>query len=84
MGLRITKPLSETFSVGFQLVNGWNNVEDNNTGKTIGLNAAWTPKNKKASLLFNSYMGPEKNGPSMGAPITRIITRVGAESTTSC
>jgi len=67
MGLRMTKPVSETFSVGFQLVNGWNNVEDNNTGKTIGLTAAWTPKSKKLSVLFNSYMGPEKNGPSMGA-----------------
>jgi hypothetical protein len=66
MGLRVTKPLSETFAVGFQLVNGWNNVEDNNSGKTIGLTAAWTPKNKKVSLFFASYMGPEKNGPSMG------------------
>lgn len=65
MGARMSKPLSETFTVGFQLVNGWNNVEDNNTGKTMGFNAAWTP-NEKVSVLFNSYTGPEKNGPSMG------------------
>jgi hypothetical protein len=67
MGARITKPLGETFTVGFQLVNGWNNVEDNNSQKTMGFTAAWTPKNKKISWLFNSYVGIEKNGPQMGA-----------------
>ncbi len=67
-GMRMTKPLSDNFSVGFQLVNGWNNVEDNNTGKTMGFNAAYTTD--KFSWLFNSYIGPEK-GP--GQPGWRQI-----------
>jgi len=39
-GARATKPINEHFTVGLQLVNGWNNVEDNNSGKTIGLTTA--------------------------------------------
>ena len=36
-GLRTTAPLSKNFTAGVQLVNGWNNVEDNNAAKTVGL-----------------------------------------------
>jgi hypothetical protein len=64
MGLRVTKPLSSSFSAGFQLVNGWNNVEDNNSGKTLGFTTAWT--GKKISWLTNTYIGPEKNGTNAG------------------
>ena len=34
-GLRTTAPLSKNFTAGVQLVNGWNNVEDNNSAKTV-------------------------------------------------
>ena len=33
-GLRVTHPPAENFTVGFHFLNGWNNVEDNNTGRT--------------------------------------------------
>jgi hypothetical protein len=65
-GARITKPLHETFTVGVQLVNGWNNVEDNNSGKTVGFTTAWTPS-KKFSWFNNYYVGPEKNDTNKGA-----------------
>jgi hypothetical protein len=58
MGLRVTKPLSDSFSVGFQLVNGWNNMVDNNSGKTVGLTSAWT--GEKASWYQTYYFGPEQ------------------------
>jgi hypothetical protein len=63
-GARITKPLSGNFTVGLQIVNGWNNVEDNNSGKTIGITTAWT--GKKISWFNNYYTGPEKNGTNQG------------------
>ena len=63
-GLRITKPLTSSFTAGFQLVNGWNNVEDNNSGKTLGFTTAWT--GKKAAWLTNTYIGPEKTGTNVG------------------
>src|SRR5205823_1138365 len=34
-GLRATETKGH-FAGGFQVVNGWNNVEDNNSGKTLG------------------------------------------------
>lgn len=64
MGLRVTKPLTKSFTAGFQLVNGWNNVEDNNSGKTLGFTTAWT--GKKVSWYNNYYTGPEKNGTNKG------------------
>lgn len=66
MGLRMTKALGEQWTVGFQLVNGWNNVEDNNSGKTMGFTTAYNAKNKKWSWLTNSYVGPEKTGTNKG------------------
>jgi hypothetical protein len=63
-GLRVTKPLTKSFSAGVQLVNGWNNVEDNNTGKTLGFTTAWT--GSKVSWFNNYYTGPEKTGTNEG------------------
>jgi hypothetical protein len=47
------------FSVTGYLVNGWNNSIDNNSGKTTGFSAAWTP-NAKFSLIQNYLVGPEQ------------------------
>jgi hypothetical protein len=46
------------FAVTGYLVNGWNNSIDNNTGKTFGFSAAYTP-NAKFSLIENFLSGPE-------------------------
>ena len=63
-GIRTTMPMGPHFSAGVQLVNGWNNVEDNNGGKTVGLTAAAT--SKKATLNVNYYAGPERATPLKG------------------
>jgi len=63
-GARVSKPIGKYFTGGVQLVNGWNNVEDNNTGKTVGLTGAFvTPK---VSWYNNYYVGPEKPGSNDG------------------
>ena len=64
MGLRVSQPLTSNFAVGFQLVNGWNNVEDNNSGKTIGFTTALTTS--KVSWFNTYYVGPEKTGTNEG------------------
>jgi hypothetical protein len=66
MGLRINKAFGEQWTLGFQLVNGWNNVEDNNSGKTMGFTSSYTTKSKKYSWLTASYVGPEKTGTNKG------------------
>jgi outer membrane murein-binding lipoprotein Lpp len=46
------------FALTGYLVNGWNNSVDNNTGKTTGFTAAWTPSSK-FSFIQNYLVGPE-------------------------
>ncbi len=41
-------------------MNGWNNSIDNNTAKTAGFSAAWTP-NAKFSVIETYIGGPEQN-----------------------
>ncbi len=48
------------FALTGYLVNGWNNSVDNNSGKTTGFSAAWTP-NSKLSLTENYLVGPEQS-----------------------
>lgn len=63
-GLRTSMPIGKYFTGGVQVVNGWNNLEDNNTGKTIGLTSAVVTK--KVSWFTNYYAGPEKTGTNVG------------------
>jgi hypothetical protein len=63
MGLRITDTWGK-FTGGFQVVNGWNNVVDNNTGKTVGFVANIV--GKKAMWNNNFYTGPENTGTNTG------------------
>jgi hypothetical protein len=64
VGLRASMPLSSTFTAGFQLVNGWNNFTDNNSGKTVGLTGSWTKP--KFALSTTYYVGPENDHTNKG------------------
>ncbi|HWB86320.1 MAG TPA: porin [Bryobacteraceae bacterium] len=63
-GLRATIPVGSHFTGGVQLVNGWNNVDDNNSGKTVGLVGAFNTK--KFTWSNNYYVGPENSGTNTG------------------
>lgn len=63
-GLRTAMPINKYFTAGFQVVNGWNNVEDNNSGKTLGFTTALTVG--KFAWLNNYYVGPEKTKTNKG------------------
>jgi len=62
-GFRATETKGH-FTGGFQLVNGWNNVDDNNSGKTLGFVGNVT--SKKISWMNNYYTGPENSGTNTG------------------
>lgn len=64
LGVRLTRPLAGSFTVGLQAVNGWNNIKDNNSGKTLGLTTAWT--GSRVSWFNSYYAGPEKDGSNQG------------------
>ncbi len=57
-GLRATVPVNPHVTAGVQLANGWNNVEDNNSGKTVGFTA--TVAAGPLSWANTYYRGPEK------------------------
>ncbi|MBM3786229.1 MAG: porin [Acidobacteria bacterium] len=59
-GARITAPVKKNWTVGAQLVNGWNNVDDLNSGKTVGVTSSLT----LGRIVINNafYSGPEKVG----------------------
>jgi hypothetical protein len=58
-GLRATYNFNSKFAASAFLVNGWNNVVDNNHGKTIGLQAVIKP-NAKWTITQNYMAGPEQ------------------------
>lgn len=64
VGLRASVPLCSSFTAGVQLVNGWNNFTDNNSGKTVGLTGAWAAP--KFTLSTNYYVGPENDHTNKG------------------
>ncbi len=60
-GLRAKYTFNDKYQATAYLVNGWNNIIDNNTGKTLGLQFGWNP-NKKVSVVQNYMVGPEETG----------------------
>ncbi|MBC7925186.1 MAG: porin [Bryobacteraceae bacterium] len=64
MGGRLTAPVSKNVTLGYQILNGWNNVEDNNSGKTHGITTAFT--SSRFNWFNNYYVGPEKSNTNDG------------------
>ena len=63
-GLRTSTPFTKSWTAGVQVVNGWNNVVDNNGGVTIGLTSALTKP--KYAWALNYYTGPENYNTQKG------------------
>ncbi len=63
-GLRTSYAFNDKYTLAGFLVNGWNNVVDNNTGKTYGVGFGWTP-HPRFSLTQNYMTGPETAGTNM-------------------
>lgn len=57
-GLRAKYAFNDKFALTGYLVNGWNSIVDNNTGKTGGVTLSWNPS-KKVSIVQNYMAGPE-------------------------
>lgn len=57
-GFRLNAPLTKTLTGNLYLVNGWNEVEDSNGGKSYGASLAFNPS-AKTSVMANYYGGQE-------------------------
>ncbi len=64
VGLRTSMPITKAFTGGVQVVNGWNNFTDNNSGKTVGITGLYTKP--KFVWAGNYYTGPENTGTNKG------------------
>ena len=58
MGARVGYSFSDKVSVTGYLVNGWNDVKDNNGAKTVGASLAFKPG--KATIIANYLVGDEQ------------------------
>lgn len=61
MGLSASMPLTPKLTGTAYLVNGWNDVADNNNAKTVALSMGYTP-NTKWNSATNLFVGPEIAG----------------------
>jgi hypothetical protein len=59
-GLRTSMPVTKAWTVGAQVVNGWNNVTAYNGGVTVGLTSSLVKP--KYTWNFNYYTGPQNGG----------------------
>ncbi|MBV8866288.1 MAG: porin [Acidobacteriaceae bacterium] len=61
-GIRTSMPIGSSFTVGVQIVDGWNAIVNTygNNMQTVGITAAIT--RKKFTWSHNYYVGPEYNG----------------------
>ena len=63
-GVRASFPVGPHFTGGVQVVQGWNNIYDNNSGKTVGINGAYAWKKVTWTNVY--YVGPEKSHTNTG------------------
>lgn len=61
-GVRFTYPFASWATAAVGLVNGWDNIEDNNRGKTVTWNLALTPIEMFGISFYGSYGAEQSNG----------------------
>jgi hypothetical protein len=59
-GLKISYPFSDALNTSVYIVNGWDDFDDNNKGKSVGLSVGYAPIEQLA-MNFNLMYGPEKD-----------------------
>ena len=60
-GVRFTYPFASWATLAVGLVNGWDNVEDNNKSKTVTWNLNLTPHDKFGFIVYGSYGSEQSN-----------------------
>jgi hypothetical protein len=57
-GLKLSAPLSKKVNAYLYLINGWQQIRDNNSGKSVGTQMEYRP-NKNNLINWNTYLGSE-------------------------
>ena len=61
-GVRVTYPVTSWATAILGVVNGWDNIEDNNRGKTLEWKVDLTPHEKFGIAFYGSYGAEQSNG----------------------
>ncbi|MEK7763800.1 MAG: outer membrane beta-barrel protein [Nitrospirota bacterium] len=61
-GIRFTYPINSWATAAIGLINGWDNIEDNNRGKSFEWKVDLTPHEKFGIAFFGSYGAEQSNG----------------------
>ncbi len=71
-GIRFTYPFASWATASIGLINGWDNIEDNNRGKSFEYLMAFTPHERFGVSFYGSYGAEQSNCPGnfQGAPCT--------------
>lgn len=56
-GVKASYAFTDQWSAQLHLINGWQNIGENNEGKAIGTQVAWT--GERGSAALNTFAGPE-------------------------
>jgi hypothetical protein len=59
-GAKISMPLSSKVNMSIYLINGWQQIQDVNTQKSLGTQLEWRP-NSKNLINWNTYIGSEQS-----------------------
>jgi hypothetical protein len=59
-GVKISVPLSKKVNAYLYLLNGWQQIKDNNSGKSIGTQIEYRPNNNNL-FNWNNYLGDESS-----------------------
>ena len=71
-GIRFTYPFAKWATASIGLINGWDNVEDNNRGKSFEYLVAFTPHEKFGISFFGSYGAEQSNGNATAGTIAQV------------
>ena len=80
-GIRFTYPFASWATATIGLINGWDNIEDNNRGKTFEWKADFTPHEMFGIAFYGSYGAEQSNG---NAVFGNAGTNVCVNGTTGC
>jgi len=65
-GIRFTYPFASWATATIGLINGWDNIDDNNRGKSFEYLVALTPHEKFGFSVYGSYGAEQTNGNAAG------------------
>src|SRR6266550_5133010 len=74
-GARAKYTFNDKYNVTGFVLNGWNNIVDNNSGKTYGFSFVGNPT-KTASFIVNYLAGPEEATGTFGSDSTGTLVNV--------